>query len=135
MIPDSTFFGITGLSHDTLNIQFMTGAIEDYGNFFLTVTPPENPYNYTIQLLNSNDKIIKEHIIKEAQKLTFDYLKPGTYKVKAIEDRNMNGRWDTGRYTDKLQPERVIFFDKEIEVRANWDVEENWQIRLSDGSH
>ena len=61
-------------------------------------------------------------------KVKFEYLLPGKYKIKIIKDRNHNGKWDTGNYRLKLQPEEVVYFPKEIEIRANWDVEENWAL-------
>jgi hypothetical protein len=48
--------------------------------------------------------------------------------LKIIDDLNNNGKWDTGDYIYKLQPEPVRLFPKEIIIRANWDVEEEWKL-------
>ena len=53
---------------------------------------------------------------------------PGKYKIKVIFDRNNNGRWDTGNYIEKEQPENVLFFNKLIEIRPNWVSEESMEI-------
>jgi len=50
--------------------------------------------------------------------------------LKVIFDRNGNGRWDTGDYLKKQQPERVMYFPKTIEIRANWDQEEQWELSI-----
>jgi hypothetical protein len=47
--------------------------------------------------------------------------------IKAVFDRNRNGRWDTGKFSRKLQPEKVRYYEKVIEVRANWDIDESWE--------
>lgn len=49
-------------------------------------------------------------------------LPPGKYELVIITDVNRNGRWDTGNYAQRRQPEPII--TKELEaLRANWDVE------------
>jgi len=56
-------------------------------------------------------------------------LLPGKYKLEAIEDKNANGRWDTGDFFKSLQPETVWKFGEEIEVRASWEIEKRWEIK------
>ena len=56
-------------------------------------------------------------IVTENGKITFDYLKPEKYRVKLIYDRNGNGKWDTGSYQDKYQPERVSYINEVIKVK------------------
>jgi hypothetical protein len=55
-------------------------------------------------------------------------LNPGKYTARIILDSNRNGRWDTGRYLKGLQPEKVLIFSKDINLKANWEVEEPWEI-------
>ena len=51
------------------------------------------------------------------------------YKLKVIEDTNVNRRWDTGNYDTKSQPERIFW--KKIEgLRADWEVESELDISL-----
>ena len=84
---------------------------------------------YIIQLLEENgERVLKEILISNSTTLKFDNLNPGKYKIKAIEDKNNNSKWDTGNYLKKIQPEKVYYFDKEINIRANWDVEEDWKL-------
>ncbi|MEZ4985298.1 MAG: hypothetical protein R2795_09725 [Saprospiraceae bacterium] len=42
--------------------------------------------------------------------------------MEIIADRNDNGRWDTGDFADKRQPEQVSIRAIE-QLRANWEVE------------
>jgi uncharacterized protein (DUF2141 family) len=79
-------------------------------------------------LLNEKDIVLAEKKINTGGKVKFEYLIPGKFKVKAIYDHNHNGRWDTGNFRKKIQPEEVFFLPKTLEIRANWDVEEKWTL-------
>ncbi|MBL7105503.1 MAG: Ig-like domain-containing protein [Bacteroidales bacterium] len=127
IIPQNAFTDILEQTHDTIARNFTTKSFEDYGNLYIDVQIVELGYNYIIQLLK-DDKIIKELILNDNQRIAFEYLDPGSYQVKVIYDKNNNKRWDTGDYIKKLQPEKVDFFPAEITVRANWDIEEEWGI-------
>jgi hypothetical protein len=127
IIPDSAFFSIAGHSHDTITKNFTTGAIEDYGNLFIDIKVTEAGLNHIIQLIKEKS-IIEEKNLTQDEQVSFTYLLPGSYSVKVIYDYNNNGKWDTGDYLKKIQPEEVNFFPSEITVRANWDIEELWEL-------
>jgi hypothetical protein len=40
-----------------------------------------------------------------------------------IDDKNNNGRWDTGDLKESIQPEQVYLFSTPSKVRANWEIE------------
>ena len=58
----------------------------------------------------------------------FEYIRPGKYTFRLIEDSNNNNIWDTGNYLQKVNPEPVYYFSNEIEVRANWDLNEIFDL-------
>jgi len=60
--------------------------------------------------------------------VVFDFLDPDKYKVKIIYDRNRNGKWDTGSYQDKFQPEKVAYINEVIKVRSNWEWKYAWDV-------
>ena len=82
-----------------------------------------------LQLLNSKDEAIMERMISGETKEKFSILNPGKYKFRLIMDDNQNGKWDTGRYIKHIQPEEVLIYDKEITLKANWEMEEVWVIK------
>ena len=41
---------------------------------------------------------------------------------------NKNGKWDTGNYLQKIQPEKVIYYDGSINIRSNWDLDLEWKV-------
>ena len=77
-------------------------------------------------------KIINEELINESRLVSYDYLRPGEYNFRLIQDLNNNGEWDTGNYNDKTQPEPVVYYPDPTNVRSNWDVELTWEINLID---
>jgi hypothetical protein len=79
--------------------------------------------------MNAKEMVLMEKVITTNTKVKFETLSPSKYKLKAILDHNGNGRWDSGNYLNRIQPERVQYFEKEIEIRANWDFEEEWDLK------
>lgn len=106
------------LEHDTIDVTFKTRDIEYYGQILLTL---ENVNNRVIVQLIQKDKVIREQVVEASGLYNFDYLNPEEYNLKFVHDLNGNGKWDTGNYMDKLQPEPVELLPVGITVRSNWD--------------
>ncbi len=120
------FTGIYDYSNDTLLLDFRIRKLDYYGKIIVTLK--EIPESLIIQLLDNKGEVSKEKTGWKNNQVEFSFLHPGKYMLKAIYDRNKNGKWDTGNYEEKRQPEKVIFFKKELDVRANWDLEINWDF-------
>ena len=58
----------------------------------------------------------------------FSNLLPEKYYARLIVDTNENGVWDTGNYAGKRQPETVYYSPKIYMMRANWEIEETWNV-------
>lgn len=128
-IPDSVFVGLSGKHNDTIDLQFRIPALSEYGNLLLSIVANEGEV-WLVQLLQGKEEVLSEKQSIGSSKLVWERLKPGKLKVKAILDRNNNGRWDTGDLVKGIQPEQVTYLEKELEIRANWDLEEEWRITL-----
>lgn len=126
-IPDSTFIGINGSSHDTAVISFKTLNKADYGKLEVSVSSEEG-HQYLLLFRDEKGSLLEEIIMTEDTLLSFPLIKPGNYKFKAILDRNRNGQWDTGNYKMDLQPEEVFFYPAALNIRANWEVKEIWEL-------
>ena len=74
-----------------------------------------------------SDAPIRKAKVKDGGVLFMD-LKPDKYYARIVIDTNNNGKWDTGNYESKLQPEEVFYSPKRYEVMQNWDVEETWDV-------
>jgi hypothetical protein len=128
-IDSAAAVNIYGITSKALKSKFNAREEDYYGTIALNLTGVEMPI--IAQLLSNNDaeNVVVEKTINENGKVVFDYLKPEKYKVKVIYDRNGNGKWDTGSYQDKYQPEKVSYINEVAKVRSNWEKEYNWDLK------
>ncbi len=128
--PDSVLTDMMGKSNDTTIITFSTSSKEDYGTYRFNILN-KSPYDQLlIQLMNEQEVVLREEIITVSGTINWTFLKPGNYMIKAIGDINHNGKWDTGSFLQHLQPEPVVYFPEMIEVRSNWEFEEDWVLEF-----
>ncbi|GAB5398632.1 MAG: Ig-like domain-containing protein [Aureisphaera sp.] len=119
------FYGNKSL--DTLGYNFRTQTEADYGTITFTLQNA-NSFPILVELVDTKFKVIRKNYVTSAEDPPsfFDYLEPDNYYIRIIYDMNSNGKWDTGNYLQKLQPEEVIYYPKPIEVRANWSLPETF---------
>jgi len=121
---------IRGTENDTLQYNVVSQTLEDYGNVFLDVIT-NNDSKYILHLIDSSSNIIREfNNVNSNSTVIFDYIRPGKYTFRLIEDLNSNDIWDTGNYLKQVQPEPVYYFSSELDVRANWDLNETFNLNL-----
>ena len=113
---------------DTLQGVISVKKSNYYGSFSLNLIPKNDSVNYILTLLDEKGKEIETKVVLGKKKVNFLKLQPGKYTVKAIEDLNSNGKWDTGDYYGKLKPEQVFYFPMDITIRSNWDMAESWKF-------
>lgn len=130
IIPDSVFYSFKGLTNDTTAISFTVPALSEYGNIFVTVEKPSDVPQIIVELLDERDKLVRRQIITKTSKVDFKYLAPKKYKLKALFDRDCNGRWSPGDFSKKQLPEEVFYHKDVFDVKANWDIdlEEVWKF-------
>ncbi len=120
---------VYGVTNDTIISAFSIRPLADYGIINLTLEGVED--RVVIELYKKG-AFYKRKTVTEPGTYSFDFLMPDTYRIKLVHDRNGNGEWDTGKYLEKRQPERVEFLPKDIEVRANWDHDISYMIGSND---
>ncbi len=114
-----------GMQNDTLDYNLSTGSFADYGNLRM-ILGGDVTYPIVVQLTNEKGVVQREIIASEAQTFEFNHLNPGNYIARVIFDSNGNGKWDTGNYLKKQQPEKISYYPGTIEIRANWEKEETF---------
>ena len=119
---------VRGVSNDTLQYNVVSQSLEDYGNVYLDLIRNSNS-KFILQMIDSNGEVIRvfKNVNQDAT-YNFDYVRPGKYIFRLIEDANNNDKWDTGNYLKKIKPERVYYFSNELDVRANWDLNETFNL-------
>lgn len=130
-----------GFINDTVQSNFKVPSEETVGNLYLTLSTDSisgvnntKKHQFLLQLLNEKNEVIHTQIIQGFGTVNYLNFKPGTYKAQMVYDENNNGKWDTGKWLMKQQPERIIFMKGSMNLRANWDLEEEWKVLWNPGS-
>ena len=105
--------------------EFKVKALEDYANLYLSISGVSD--SAFVEILDSGDKPVRTAPVINGG-AEFMYMNPGTYYARLFIDRNGNGKYDTGNYSEKRQPEEVSYYPQELELKANWDIEQDWDI-------
>jgi uncharacterized protein (DUF2141 family) len=135
--PNQTYFieilpgGISDFfetANDTLRTRWGTGSPADYGNLRMSLQgTPRFPL--IVELIGQKNELVRSKYLTGYEEVEFPYLNPGNYRIRIIFDANQNGKWDTGSFLEKKQPERVIYYPGAIEMRANWEKVETFIIQ------
>ena len=131
LVLDSAFTDIFGLWNDTLEFSFKGIDKNVFGDLILNLT--ENPTSdLLIELQNSNGSTIETKSVNAKGQTVFSRLNPGKYSIRVVTDVNSNGKWDSGWYSLKSQPEQIRTIQQGSEVRPNWSLELDWNPNESE---
>lgn len=110
---------------DSALFHIKTKRLIDYGFASLIVEKKENNWLE----LTDGEKIIARKPANDTL-VKFELLKPATYHVRILHDKNKNGKWDSGNYSKGIQPEIVERLPQEILIKANWENKINLTEKL-----
>ena len=114
---------VYGVTHVSANYPLRLKKTEDYSTLRVRLVPFEPLAR--IQLLNGKDEVLRELPATEDGTF-FGHLKPDTYYMRLYLDTDGNGKWTTGSWEEKRQPEKVFYFPEKIQTKSNWDFEQEW---------
>lgn len=126
-IDSAAITSLYGKWNNSFESQFKIKTEDSYGHLYINVVGLDTVPAF-VDLLNAKDELVRRVAVKKGGALFMD-LKPDTYYARIILDANGNGIWDTGKYSEKLQPEEVFYCPKAFSVMQNFQVEETWNIR------
>lgn len=115
--------------NDTLMYKFSTRNTSEYGNLSVNLQKVKS-FPVLIELTNAKGDVLASEYTTENSTVNFNLVEPAQYTLRATYDSNKNGKWDPGNFLNKLQAEEVIYFSKEIDVRANWDVNQLFDLSI-----
>ncbi len=124
-LPDSMFRDVTGQWNDSLVLRWRILAEDETGNLQLAVTLRDSLllHAYFVELISGQRGVMERFpITKARQDHVVRQLPSGKYRLRIIEDKNTNGRWDSGNYWLGQQPERVFVPMGDITIRPQWDI-------------
>ena len=109
--------------NDSLSFDFSTDNLSDYGNLRIKLENVKR-FPVIVELTDKDGKVIVSQYSEKETLLNFDLIDPAKYTIRVIYDDDKNKRWTPGSFLEQRQSEEVIYFLKEVDVRANWDVEQ-----------
>jgi hypothetical protein len=127
-IDTMAFTSIYQVFNDSTGFAFTSQNKDYYSSIEITFSHVTCPL--VVQILRGDkEDVVKQVWLTEGNVALIDYLKPDKYKLKVIYDKNGNGKWDTGHYLNKIQPEKVDYYTEPVvETRSGWKTEIRWQL-------
>jgi len=127
LITDSkAFSSIYGEYSDSAGVRFSVLPTESYGKLILDLKGYKG--SKIIQLLDNQEKLVRQVHQKDTLRLEFPLLAKGKYRARIIFDIDNNGEWTTGDFDLHRQPEPVSYYPEEIEIKENWEVVNPWTL-------
>lgn len=117
-----------GKTNDTLAYKLKTNAFTDYGNLSINLINPTEKFPLIVELLDDKENILYTEYVTDNNLVNFPLLPPKMYYIRVIVDENANRKWDSGNYLNKTQPEAVFYETQPIDVRANWEITEDFTL-------
>ncbi len=127
-IDSAAAFNIYGISSQALTQNFTSREEDYYGTILFDFSNVKSPM--IVQLLKNSDKeeVVQQKCFSKDGTVEFTMLLPDKYRMKIIYDTNGNGKWDTGIFQDKIQPERVGYSNEVLKLRSNWTEKRKWDV-------
>lgn len=113
--------------NDSLQFEVNTKLLADYGNLKVTLSGVKR-FPIILEVLDENGEVLYSKASQKETAMLFETIEPKLYTLRVIYDDNGNGIWDTGDYLAKRQAEEIVYYAKLLDVRANWDVEQDFNL-------
>lgn len=129
-IDSAAIVGLYGLHTNKVEQTVKVKKLDEYGTLLFNLKGA--PSTSVVELLDNGGKMLRQQRITSENTADFYYLAPNAkYYVRLFNDRNGNGKWDTGNVEQGIQPEEVYYFPKVWEMKANFEFEETWNIHAT----
>ena len=116
-------------ANDSLTHKINTRNVSDYGNLRVSLRNVKN-FPILVELTDSRGEVVVSEYSESSSIIEFNLIEPAVFSLRAVYDDNKNKEWDTGNFLEKRQSEEVIYYSKDIDVRANWDVEQVFDLSI-----
>lgn len=126
VIDSAAISDIYGLSCDSTCLKIEITTLDKYGTLYINVDSV--PENGLLQLLDSKGNVVRQVYLPQNGKAAFKYLNPSEYSLRILIDKDRDGKWTTGLYSEKRQPEAFIYYMEKIKIRPNWDIKVVFEV-------
>ena len=127
-IDSAAYTSYYGLWNKKISQDFTVKKLDEYGNLLIAISGLPQGKDAYVELLDKSDKPFRKVLVKNNEAIILD-LNPGKMYARLFIDDNKDGKWTTGNYEKKRQPEMVYYYPKYFEIRAYTDHEEMWNIQ------
>ena len=127
-IADGAILGKTKNVSSKFQREIAWKQDRDFGD--LTIQLSDTISAGIIHVIQKN-QVIRSVLFNETDKISLPNLLPGEYTFKVIFDRNKNGKWDPISANLKTLAEEVLLFNTPVKIRANWEVEVNFDLNTN----
>lgn len=126
-VDSAAITGVMGHINRKARTELRVRNLDEYGTLIVNLLTKDTCM--IVQLLNGSDRVVTQQKASASGVAEFYFLSPEMYYMRCFADMNGNGKWDVGDYGQGLQPEKVYYFPKPMNVRAGWDVEQEWDVQ------
>jgi Bacterial Ig-like domain len=116
-------------SNKDVSFKLSTRSQTDFGNLKVSLQNVKR-FPVIVELTNKTGEVLAAEYSDSKTTVEFNLIEPSLFSLRAIYDDNKNKQWDSGNYLEKRQAEEIVYFSKEIDVRANWDVEQVFDLSI-----
>ena len=125
-MPAGVFANIAQEQNDSMTYNYTGSDPEQYAIVRVNVKSSQPKTRYILQLTNAQGRTQKQIFDVRSGDYIFEYVSPGDVMLRVVEDKNGNGKWDTGDMVAMRQPERTEIYKNEegvelITTKANWE--------------
>lgn len=124
-IDSASVTDIYGNCNDKTELKFRIKTKEEYSTLKFKVQGVAD--SAFVELLNAKEQVKRVENLRNGE-VFFKNVHPGEYYARLVVDSDNDGLWTTGKYVENRKPEQVYYFSKTLKLRANWDVEEDWDV-------
>lgn len=111
-------------SNDTLVYKLTTKEYSDYGNLVLNLQNVKR-FPIIVEVTNKKGDVVYATDYSEGKtKIEFNLMVPDIFTIRIIYDDNKNKMYDSGDFLNKKYAEEVFYFQSDVDVRTNWDVDQ-----------
>ncbi|MFH7015836.1 Ig-like domain-containing protein [Flavobacterium sp. FlaQc-47] len=111
-------------SNDTLIYKLTTKEYSDYGNLVLNLQNVKR-FPIIVEVTNKKGDVVYATDYSEGKtKIEFNLMVPEKFTIRIIYDDNKNKMYDSGDFLNKKYAEEVFYFQSDVDVRTNWDVDQ-----------
>ena len=114
-------------TNDSIRYSLSVKKLEYYGTLEVLMSSIKDQA-IIVELLDEKLEVQRSVIHPKGNKLIFKHLEPLKYYIRVILDSNSNGSWDPGSYLTKKQAEAVFYYKELIDVRSNWEIQQQLQL-------